>query len=107
LLTGKYNGGTVTPQGSRMSIGADLGGRVTPRVWPAIAAYQAVADDFGLDLTQMALAWAMTRPFMASVIFGATSLRHLETALGAADLALNHEVMARIDETHKAHPMPF
>ena len=80
---------------------------MTPRVWPAIDAYQAVADEFGLDITQMALAWAMTRPFMASVIFGATTVDQLETALGAADLALGEDVMARIDETHKAHPMPF
>jgi len=107
LLTGKYKGGEVTPHGSRKSIGPDLGGRVTPRVWPAIDAYQAVADRFGLDLTQMALAWAMTRPFMASVIFGATSLAQLETALGSADLVLDSEVMAMINEAHKAHPMPF
>ncbi|MGC6453125.1 MAG: aldo/keto reductase [Candidatus Puniceispirillaceae bacterium] len=107
MLTGKYSGGAVTPAGSRKSIGPDLGGRVTPRVWPAIDAYQAVADEFGLDITQMALAWAMTRPFMASVIFGATTMDQLETALGAADLALGEDVMARIDETHKAHPMPF
>ena len=107
MLTGKYSGGTVTPPGSRKSIGPDLGGRVTPRVWPAIEAYQQVADTFNLDITQMALAWAMTRPFMASVIFGATTLDQLEIAIGSADIALSGEVMARIDETHKAHPMPF
>lgn len=44
---------------------------------------------------------------MASVIFGATTLDQLEIAIGSADIALNDEVMARIDETHKAHPMPF
>lgn len=107
LLTQKYSADGTPPAGSRMSIGPDLGGRITPRVWPAIDAYAAIADEFGLDLGQMALAWAMTRPFMGSVIFGATSLVQLEAALASADLTLSDEIMARIDETHKAHPMPF
>jgi len=44
---------------------------------------------------------------MASVIFGATSLPQLENSLKAIDLHLSDETMARIDETHKSHPMPF
>jgi len=107
MLTGKYTDGAPAPAGSRKSIVNDLGGRVTPRVWPAITAYQNIADEFGLDITKMALAWAMTRPFMASVIFGATSLAQLETAIAAAELKLDEAVLARIDEAHKAHPMPF
>ena len=55
----------------------------------------------------MALAWAMTRPFMGSVIFGATSLPQLESAIASADLTLSDEVMAGIDAAHKAHPMPY
>jgi len=53
------------------------------------------------------LAFARMRPFMASVIFGATTLDQLEVALGAADLMLSDEVMAEIDKAHRAHPMPF
>ena len=69
--------------------------------------YAKIADDHGLDLGQMALAWAMTRPFMGSVIFGATSLPQLESAIASADLTLSDEVMAGIDAAHKAHPMPY
>ena len=43
LLSGKYKGGTVIPEGSRMSRVADLGGRATPRAYAAIEAYHAVA----------------------------------------------------------------
>ena len=107
LLTGKYRDGVAPPQGSRKSINDGLGGRITPRLWPALDAYQALADEYGMDLGQMALAWCMRRPFMASVIFGATSLPQLESALKSAELTLSDEVMTRIDETHKAHPMPF
>jgi len=55
----------------------------------------------------MALAWAMMRPFMGSVIFGATTQLQLEHILAGADLVLTDEVMAEIDAAHKAHPMPF
>lgn len=106
FLTGKYRGGAV-PAGSRMSIGASLGGRNTPRAHEAVEVYAAVADKHGLDLTQMALSWCRTRPFMTSAIFGATSLAQLDTALGAADLVLSDEVMADIDIAHRACPMPY
>ena len=107
LLTGKYSAESTPPKGSRKDINDTLGGRITPRLWPAIDAYQGIADDHGLDLGQMALAWCMKRPFMASVIFGATSLPQLENSLKAATLDLSDEIMARIDVAHKAHPMPF
>ncbi|MEX3314823.1 aldo/keto reductase [Sulfitobacter sp. PS-8MA] len=106
LLTGKYQGGAV-PQGSRLSINEDLGGRATPRAFEAVAAYLEVAEKHGLNPAQMALAWCDTRPFMGSVIFGATSLEQLEIALGGADLTLSDEVMADLDRVHKAQPMPF
>ncbi|MGB1035194.1 MAG: aldo/keto reductase, partial [Primorskyibacter sp.] len=72
FLTGKYQGGAV-PEGSRMSIGPEMGGRTSDRVFGAVDAYLAVAQKFGLDATQMALAWSARRPFVASSIFGATT----------------------------------
>jgi aryl-alcohol dehydrogenase-like predicted oxidoreductase len=107
LLTGKYSAGGTAPQGSRKSLNENLNGRVTPRLWPALDAYQAIANQHGMDLGQMALAWCMRRPFMASVIFGATSLSQLANSLKAAELGLTDEIMAQIDDTHKSHPMPF
>ena len=107
LLTGKYAPDTMAPSGSRKSISDDLGGRVTPRLWPAIDAYSQLAKVNGLDLAQMALAWAMKRPFMASVIFGATSLEQLKNTLGCLEVTLDDDIMAEIDEIHRAHPMPF
>ena len=97
----------MAPAGSRKSIAEDLGGRVTPRLWPAIDAYSQLAEANGLDLAQMALAWAMKRPFMASVIFGATSLNQLTNTLGCLEVTLDDDIMAEIDEIHRAHPMPF
>jgi aryl-alcohol dehydrogenase-like predicted oxidoreductase len=106
LLTGKYQGGAV-PAGSRLSLNADLGGRKSDRAFAAVDAYLAIAARHGLDPSQMALAWCLTRPFMCSVIFGATTMAQLEVALGAADVTLSDEVMAELDAAHRAHPMPY
>lgn len=106
FLSGKYQGGQV-PAASRMSLVPEMGGRMTPRVLEASAAYLAIAARHGLDPVQMALKWTLTRPFMGSSIFGATTLAQLEHALGAADVQLSGEVLAEIDAAHKAHPMPF
>lgn len=106
LLSGKYQGGAI-PDGSRMSIVDDLGGRKTGRAFAAVAAYLDIAARHGLDPAQMALAWTLTRPFVASSILGATTLAQLDTALGAADLTLSDAVMTEIDTAHRAHPMPF
>ena len=106
LLTGKYQGGAM-PEGSRMTITGDLGGRRVPRAFVAVDAYLAVAEKHGLDPVQMALAWCLTRPFMCAAIFGATRMAQLDRALGAVDVTLSAEVLADLDATHRAHPMPF
>ncbi len=106
LLTGKYQGGQV-PEGSRMSLVDTLGGRRTDRAFAAVDAYLAVARRHGLDPVHMSLAWCLTRPFMCSAIFGATTPEQLETALASAEVTLGPEVLDEIDATHMAHPMPY
>ncbi|WP_420860959.1 aldo/keto reductase [Algirhabdus cladophorae] len=106
LLSRKYTKGKV-PEGSRMAINANLGGRVTEHVWPAIAAYEAIADKYDLDINQMALAWCLTRPFMCSAIFGATKMEQLDVILKTQDITLSDEVLEDIDTAHRAHPMPY
>lgn len=106
LLTGKYQGGAV-PEGSRLSLNEDLGGRKGPRAFEAVDAYLKVAETHGLDPVHMALAWCCQRPFMGAVIFGATKMSQLETALGAADLRLSDEVLTALDEVNRTHPLPY
>lgn len=106
LLTGKY-AGDVTPENTRRAATPDLGGRIGPRAWEAVAAYHAIARAHGLDPVQMALAWLLTRPFPMIPILGASSTDQLALALGAADLTLSPELLADIAAAHRAHPMPF
>jgi aryl-alcohol dehydrogenase-like predicted oxidoreductase len=106
LLTGKYQGGAV-PEGSRLSLSPELGGRRTDRAFAAVDAYLEVAARHGLDPSQMALAWCLTRPFMCSVIFGSTTMAQLDVALASVDLVLGEDVMAELNAVHRAHPMPY
>ncbi|MBU2982933.1 aldo/keto reductase [Lentibacter algarum] len=106
LLSGKYQGGKV-PDGSRRSLVPEMGGRITPRVFDAVEAYLEVARKHGLDPVHMALAWTLTRPFMGSSIFGATTVAQLEHALEAADIVLSDEVLSELNAVHKQHPMPY
>jgi aryl-alcohol dehydrogenase-like predicted oxidoreductase len=55
----------------------------------------------------MALAFCLTRPFMTSVIIGATSMEQLTTNIAAADLTLAPEVMSGIRRIHRLYPAPM
>ena len=106
LLTGKYQDGRI-PEGSRMALNGDLGGRRSQRVFDAVAAYLALAAEHDLDPVHMALAWLASRPFPVIPIFGATTAEQLERTLAGRDLVLEPEVIRAIDAVHKAHPMPY
>jgi aryl-alcohol dehydrogenase-like predicted oxidoreductase len=106
LLSGKYQDGAL-PHGSRMAINGDLGGRKSGRAFLAVAAYLEVAQDFGMDPVHMALAWSARRRFVASSIFGATTVEQLERILGTRQVTLSPDLLTRLDEVHRAHPMPF
>ncbi|GAB4268709.1 MAG: aldo/keto reductase [Pararhodobacter sp.] len=106
LLTGKY-AGNVVPEHSRRAATPDLGGRITPRVFEAVAAYLGLAHDWGIDPVVMALAWHRTRPFVSVPILGATTLAQLERQLPALETTLDPDLVEAIDAVHRAHPMPF
>ena len=106
MLSGKYANGAV-PDGSRRTINDALGGRWNPRSAAAADAYAALAREHGMEPATLALAFCLTRPFMASVIIGATTAEQLETNLAAADVALPDEVLAGIDRIRREHPLPM
>lgn len=108
LLTGKYSGGTV-PEGSRAAINDGLGGRMTStgHVIEVADEYVAIARKHGLDPSQMAIAFCLTRPFMTSVIIGATTMEQLDTAIGAADVTLSDDVLEDIQAVYKRWPIPM
>ncbi|MCC6002673.1 MAG: aldo/keto reductase [Pararhodobacter sp.] len=106
LLTGKYAGGVI-PEGSRRSIRADLGGRITPRVFEAVSGYLGLAREWSMDPVQRALAWCRSRPVPTVPILGATTTEQLAVQLPALTMELPEELAEAIDEMHRLHPMPY
>jgi aryl-alcohol dehydrogenase-like predicted oxidoreductase len=106
LLTGKYQNGAV-PEGSRLSINGDLGGRKGDRAFAATQAYLDLAAKHGIDPIHMSLAWQRRRPFPISAIFGATTTEQLAHILAGDQVSLSDELMKEIDAVHRKHPMPY
>ncbi|MGH8821488.1 MAG: aldo/keto reductase, partial [Rhodoferax sp.] len=100
LLTGKYRDGI--PPGSRgaMESMAFLGKSLTDAAKnAAVTELEAVAQDLGCSLGQLAIAWVARNPRVSSVITGASSIEQLKENLDAVDVLprLSPEVMERID----------
>jgi aryl-alcohol dehydrogenase-like predicted oxidoreductase len=105
LLTGKYAGGVIPP-GSRADFQNGLW-RMNDYSAAPVAEYLALAHKHGLDPAQMAIAFGLSRPFMTSVIIGATSTLQLANNIAAADLTLSPDVLAEIDAIHRRFPRPI
>ena len=85
---------------------ADLAGRprgyrvkeyVNPRGLAMLAAMEEVAADTGATLPQIALAWIAAQPGLTAPIASATSVAQVEELLGAMDLRLSDDQLARLD----------
>ncbi len=106
ILTGKYqNGGR--PEGSRGSINENIGGRLQPLQEAPVKAYLELAYEHGIDPAQLAIAFTLSRPFMASSIIGATTMEQLKTDIAAADVKLSDDVLKSIADIHRQYPMPI
>ncbi|MTI43426.1 aryl-alcohol dehydrogenase-like predicted oxidoreductase [Roseibium hamelinense] len=106
-LSGKYRNGML-PKGARKTLFNRLQRYEKPGAEAAINAYLDLADEFGLDPSQMALAFALNRSFMTSVIIGATSMEQLELNLQAVNVDITPELQERIDAIHQltGNPCP-
>ncbi len=72
----------------------------------AIAEYLKIADEHGLSLTQMALAYVNTRPFVTSNIIGATTMAQLQENIDSIDIKLSESVLQAIESVHQIIPNP-
>lgn len=106
MLSGKYQDGRI-PAGSRMTINADLYGRISENSALAVDAYIEVARKHDLDPSQMAIAFCNQRPFVCSTIIGATTMEQLTTDIGATDVSLSDEALEDIQQVYRRYPIPF
>ncbi len=114
VLTGKYQNGP--PAGARftdyLTGGAERQLKMAQRFVNArslemTARLMKIADDIGVSVTALSLAWSRQHDFVASTIFGATSVKQLDESLAAADLILDAETLARIDQLDFEIPTPM
>lgn len=104
-LTGKYENGALPPK-SRKTLFDRLGRYEKGNGPRAISAYVALAKKHGLDPAQMAIAYAVSRPFVTSAIIGATTMDQLKSDIDAAELKLSGQVLEDIDQIHLDYPNP-
>lgn len=104
-LTGKYEGGALPP-GSRKTLFNRLGRYEKGNGPKAISAYVALARKHGLDPAQMAIAFAVSRPFVTSTIIGATALEQLKTDIAATELKISDNLLEDINQIHLDYSNP-
>ena len=103
VLTGKYLPGQAPPEGSRATDqkgGADFIARfLKDDVLERVQALKPIADDAGLSLAQLGVAWVLQNDNVAAAIIGASRPEQVKENVAAAGVRLEPELMARIDQT--------
>ncbi|MFJ2029212.1 aldo/keto reductase family protein [Streptosporangium sp. NPDC087985] len=101
VLTGKYLPGQPPPAGSRAtdSTGGNFISRMlTDDVLTRVQDLKPIAGDLGLSMAQLAVAWVLQNPNVASAIIGATKPEQVRDNVKAAGVKLDAEVLKKIDD---------
>lgn len=115
VLTGKYQAG-ATPEKARFSAYLNSGEArqtqmtkrfVNPRTLETTARLMAVAEDLGIALPTLAVAWSKQHDFVASTLVGVTAASQLEAILAARELVLDAATLERIDQIGREIPHPM
>ena len=101
VLTGKYLPGAKPPAGSRATDKKSGAGMISrwmrDDVLTAVQNLKPIADEVGLSMSQLALAWALQNKNVSAVIMGATKPAQVKENVKASGVKLEHDVMAKID----------
>lgn len=105
VLSGKYVKGTAADN-ARLKLFPRFSRYSSEQATEATKRYLKIAEDNGMSLAQMSLAFVNQRPFVTSNIIGATSVEQLEENLNSININLSDDVLKAIDEVHAAIPNP-
>jgi aryl-alcohol dehydrogenase-like predicted oxidoreductase len=100
VLTGKYLPGQAPPEGSRAT--DPTSGHFTERlrtepILTAVQRLRPIAEQAGLTMAQLAVAWVLQHDYISSAIVGATRPEQVTDNAGASGVVLGDDVMAAID----------
>jgi len=102
VLTGKYKPGQELPPGTRATDtkgGADMIKRwMSDDVLTGVQKLQPIADEVGLTMAQLAIAWVLQNPNVASAIIGASRPDQVAANVKASGVTLSAETLASIDD---------
>jgi 1-deoxyxylulose-5-phosphate synthase len=106
MLSGKHRRGEPTA-GTRFTM-PNVSGLYQGRYWKdaafdTVEALQSVADDAGLPLPTLAVAWVLDNPVITAPIIGASRPEQLDATLAAVDVRLDDDVRARLDELTRVY----
>ena len=100
-LTGKYQPGEPPPAGTRAA-SRDMGWSMDrfrdDDVLEAVQRLRPIADGLGIRLAQLALAWVLRRPEVASAITGASRPEQVEDNAAASGVELDDDTLTAIDD---------
>ena len=100
-LSGRYRKGTDVPEthrATRLPARYDMSLPVNQRKLEAADALAELADEAGVPLVHLAIAFVIRHPAVTSAIIGPRTMDQLTSQLGAADLTLDQKLLDRIDE---------
>jgi aryl-alcohol dehydrogenase-like predicted oxidoreductase len=100
-LTGRYRKGATAPESTRsgrLPWRYDMSRPENQRKLEAADALARLAEEAGLELIHLAIAFVIRHPAVTAAIIGPRTMEHLESQIGAAEVALSADVLDRIDE---------
>jgi aryl-alcohol dehydrogenase-like predicted oxidoreductase len=100
-LTGKYQPGQEAPAGSRATDASGSGfirGFLNDAILSRVAGLRPMAEQVGLSMAQLAVAWVLQNPGVSAAIVGATRPEQVRENVKASGVRLADEVMSRVDD---------
>ena len=101
VLTGKYKPGEQPPEDSRAAsdeMSTFIKQRLTDETLEAVQRLGPIAEDAGLSMPQLALAWVLRRDEVTSAIIGASRPEQVHQNIEASEVELSDDVLSAIEE---------
>src|SRR3954462_5235408 len=105
VLTGKYRPGEQPPADSRAAseeMGTFIAGFMTDETLGAVQRLRPIAEELGLTMPQLAIAWILRQPNVASAIIGATKPEQVDDNCAASGVELPPDALLGIDRALSA-----
>lgn len=104
FLSGKYKRDDTSDTGRLSGANPFGNSKFVDRNWDILDVLKAVAAELDRPVAQVALAWTLARPGVASTLVGASKSSQLESNIAAVDIDLSTEQMKRLDEASVPAP---